>query len=569
MREVKELKENKRDKLTTFILTLLIFGSSAFLMPIVQAQVTPPVTPVPQIPLEGDVNFKVHPDGSIEVKVVGSLEHVLEAYEQPPPVYKVVFDLVSSPAGMNVTNITGGFVIKLSPEFSLLLSALDLDIEVHSEGTMVNATILFNLPHYLGVNGTIRVLTDEATWESTLDFDLTATIWYEVTPKENIQEFVQMFPMFKSELASQMSEQTEGNLTLQDLTLVRSEIGVSSATLTFSGSIVGNFVKGLMAPSTKMVPPNIVVPQTVPTITPEELIITRAKSADLHVTFNKKELIFEIFFESVIEGDVDKQVNLLKGLFLEGSLQAPSTTQEMALFINNFLLPTDISIVNLNINSELTFDGEKVGLYFAVEGLGFKPPSVEAFLTILQKTLTGASMPSIFLTLEGGSDEKEFVEIEVPPTTSEPVSRDPRKVVWAVDNLSNIYLIVFNVREWPTLTSTVSQTEVVIGDTIEIEGVLAIEGEPVEGQEVDIVVNEMVVETVETDADGGFSSTYKFDETGSYEVKSNSEYYEKTLESPITTVAVKPSSLQLVSVVPVIGIGVAVVVVSYILVKRR
>jgi hypothetical protein len=261
----------------------------------------------------------------------------------------------------------------------------------------------------------------------------------------------------------------------------------------------------------------------------------------------------------------------MKNLSSEGFLQSPQITPEMTLIINNFLLPTEMSIVNLNVVFEYAFDGEKLDLNFFIDGLGLKPPTTEAFLTILNEALTGISLPGFTLTLEGASDEKEFVEIEVPPTTSEPVLKDPRKVVWTVDNLANLNLVSFKVREWPTPTLSLSQTEVVAGDTVNIEGVLAIEGEPVEGQEVNIAANDMVIGTVETDHEGGFSFTYKFEDAGSYEVKSSCEYYEKTVESQITAVTVKPPSLlppELVA--PVIGVVVvAVAAVGYILMKRR
>ncbi|MFB0557523.1 MAG: hypothetical protein ACETVY_00265, partial [Candidatus Bathyarchaeia archaeon] len=140
-----------------------------------------------------------------------------------------------------------------------------------------------------------------------------------------------------------------------------------------------------------------------------------------------------------------------------------------------------------------------------------------------------------------------------------------------VDNLADLNLVSFEVREWPTPTLTLSQTEVVAGDTVNIEGVLAIEGEPVEGQEVIIAANDMVIGTVETDHEGCFSFTYKFEDAGSYEVKSSCEYYETTLESQITAVTVKsPSLLPPGLLAPVIGgVVVAVAAVGYILVKRR
>jgi hypothetical protein len=131
-------------------------------------------------------------------------------------------------------------------------------------------------------------------------------------------------------------------------------------------------------------------------------------------------------------------------------------------------------------------------------------------------------------------------------------------------------LVSLKVREWPTVILTVSQTEVVEGKSVDMEGVLSIEGESLEGQEVDIAVNDMVMGTVETDHEGVFSFTYKFVDTGSYEVKSSCEYYEKTLESPITLVTVKSASLLPPEfVAPAIGIIIAVAAVGYILMKRR
>jgi len=566
------IKENrgKRVKLATFALTFLIFGSLAFLMPAVQTQV-PPINPVPPtVPLEGNMTFTFYPDESIKMKVTGSIEQAIEAYSAPP-VYEASLNLASSPSGVNLTDVTSTFVLKLNPIYSMLLAALELDIEAHAEGLNSNTTILFNMPGYLGVNGTTGAFTDESTGENNLDFDLTATIWYAVIPKEQIQGYVEMFPLLQSTIVTQISELMEGNVTLQDLTL-SGEIGFTSATLTIAGSLVGDFVKGGNALSTNLLPLlGLEYPETTPLINPEDLMYTKAKSADMHIWYDRNEFAFLMDSEGVIEGDLDRQINIMKDIYLEQILQSPSLlTPELTLIIYGFLLPTDISSENLGMTLEYLFDGEKIKLDFAVEGLGFIPPTTEAFLTFLDKALTGGYLPGFSLVFEGGSDEDGFVEIEVPATTSEPVIEEPRKVVWIVDNLVDLNLVSFKVREWPTPTLTLSQTEVVAGDTINIEGVLAIEGEPVEGKEVTIAANDMIIGTVETDHEGIFSFTYTFEDAGSYEMKSSCEYYEITLGSQITTVTVKSASLLSSElVVPAIGIVVAVAVVGYLLMKRR
>jgi len=567
------IKEHKckKVKLATFALTFLIFGSLVFLMPTVLTQVPPsPVSVTQTVPLECNMTFTFYPDDSIKMKVIGSLEQAIESYSVLPPVYNVYFNVASSPSGVNLTHTKGIIVVKLSPMYSILLSALDLDIEMHGEGLKSNTTILFNLPGYLRVNGTTGAFTDESTGENNLDIDFTATIWYSVIPKEAIQGYVETFPLLESLIVTQISELTEGNITIQDLAF-SGEIGYASATLTITGSLVGDFVKGGAALSTNLMPLlGIEEPETTSWISPEELMYMKAKSSDIHIRFDRNELAFLMDTENIIEGDLDKQINIMKDIYLEQILQYPYMDSESALVIYGFLLPTDISRENLNMAFEYLFDGEKIKLDFAVEGLGFRPPTTEAFLTILDKALTGGSLPGFSLIFEGGSDEEGFVEIEVPATTSEPVIEEPRKVVWIVDNLASLNLVSLNVREWPTLTLTVSQTEVVKDDTVNIEGILSIEGESLEGQNVDIMVNDIVMGTVETDHEGAFSFTYKFVDTGSYEVKSSCEYYEKTLESPITTVTVKsPPLLPPELVAPAIGLVIAVAVVGYILMKRR
>ncbi len=353
-------KERKRVKLAVFTLTFLIFGGFAFLMPTAQTQV-PPVTPVPvtqAILLEGNVTFKVYPDESIKMKVIGSIEQAIDVYSAPP-VYNAYLNLASSPSGVNLTDVTYTFVLKLNPMYSMLLAALELDIEAHAEGLSSNTTILFNMPGYLGVNGTTGAFTDESTGENNLDFDLTLTIWYSLFPKEEIQGYVETFPLLQSQIVTQISELTEGNITLQDLTLSE-EIGFTSATLTITGSLVGDFVKGGNALSTNLLPLlGLEYPETTPLISPEDLMYTKAKSADMHIWYDRNEFAFLMDSEGVIEGDLDRQINIMKDIYLEQILQSPSLlTPELTLIIYGFLLPTDISSENLGMTFEYLFDGD-------------------------------------------------------------------------------------------------------------------------------------------------------------------------------------------------------------------
>jgi len=441
------MTESKRNrvKLAIFALTFLILGGLAFVMPAVQTQ-DPPISPVPfppTVPLEGNMTFTLYPDESIKMKVIGSIEQAIDVYSAPP-VYEASLNLASSPSGVNLTETKGIIVVKLSPMYSTLLAALELDIKMHGEGLNSNTTILFNLPGFLSVSGTTGAFTDESTGENNLDFDLTATIWYSVIPEEVIQGYVEMFPLLQSQMVTQISELMEGNVTLQDLTL-SGEIGFTSATLTIAGSLVGDFVKGGNALSTNLLPLLGIDPEPTSLISQQELMI-KPKSADIHIRFDRNELAFLMDSEGVIEGDLDRQINVMKDIYLEQILQSPDIPKEWALMVNNVLLPTEISGENLNMAFEYSFDGEKIKLDFVVEGLEFRPPTTGAFLKILDKALTGGSAPGFSLIFEGGSDEEGFVEIEVPPATSEPVIEEPRKVVWIIDDLANLNWVSFKFR---------------------------------------------------------------------------------------------------------------------------
>ena len=415
-------------------------------MPLVQAQAPQGQENL----LEGDMTFKVYPDESIDVIVTGSFEQALEPWRTPPPFYNLAFELANSPAGTNLTDVMSTLVIKLGPEYTKTLAALELDTMIHVEEKSAEGNIMFKLPGSAGVDGRIEFVSDEETSEGTLDLELTIRIWYTLYPKESMEQFVQAFPMLKAQLVSQVSESTDGNLMIQDLTLVDSEIGPVYATLTVTASIVGDFGKGIQALLGEVSIPYVDVPEIEPRLDLEELMYTRIRSADIHITFDNEEQAFTVVLEGVVEGDLDRLCNILKNMFLEERLQDSYVDAETAQLINDFLLPTEISIVNLNTTFEYSLEDEFQAFEFTIEGLGLRPPDAEALLTFLQDASAEVSQPSFTLTLEGASDDREYVEINVPSTTSEPLLKEPQKVVWKFDDIENLNQVTFEVKEKPS-----------------------------------------------------------------------------------------------------------------------
>ncbi len=431
------------EKMSKIALTALVLGLFAFLTPLVRAPVDQPQDGR----LEGGMTFTVYPDESIGVRIVGGFEWGQEPWETPPPFYDAAFEMTNSPAGANLTDCEGSLVVKIGPELAEMLSDLDLDVSVHGEETSSEASILFNLPGFIGVDGRIESTTDEGTSETTLDLEMTVEVWYTLYPKETIEQFVEAFPLLKAQLVSQVGEFTEGNLTIRDLTLVESEMGPFSATLTLTASMVGDLEKGIMALFDDFSLPLEDIPQIEQGIDLEELKLTKIRSFDVHATFDNEELALTVAFEGALEGDLDRQVNAIKNLFLEEALRESDMDPDTARMVEDFLLPTEASVVDLSTTLDYSFEDGSHALDFAIEGLVLRPPTTVSLLEVLQEASAEVSQPGFNLTLEGGSEDGEYVEITVPPATTEPILKEPGRVVWAFDDIENLDQVTFEVKE--------------------------------------------------------------------------------------------------------------------------
>jgi hypothetical protein len=437
---------NTAKKNLMLIITLLFSASFAF--PVVSAlvQFSQPQEDL----LEGDMTLTVYPDGCYEVCIVGSSVHALDPLGSVPPFYNIAFELVNSPVGVNLTEVSSALVIKLGPDFAETLAALDLDIRIHVEGKSVEADISFDFPGYAAVNGRIDFVTEDQMSEGVLNAEMTVKIWYTVYPKEQIEMFIESFPLLKAQLLSAVSEATEGKLIVQDLVIVDSEVSPVMATITFRASVVGELTEGLRDILEGLTVQNLDLPDIEPGIDFDEAMMTSIKSADLQVSFDKEELALSIVLKGVLEGDIDSQINLLKNSLLEKSLHESEPDPEAAEIINNLLLPTEISIVDLNATVEYSLEEEAHSFDFSISGLMLKPPTANALLMTLQKASEEVSQPSFTLSLEGGAEGKSYVEIVVPESTSEPSLKEPSRVVWAFDDIENLDQVVFEIKEEKT-----------------------------------------------------------------------------------------------------------------------
>lgn len=427
----------------SLLFSILILGALVAHSPVIGAQ-----SDSQDYQWDGDLSLEVTPDGSIQVEMGASMTKQLEAWEADPIIYESTFQFASSPAGQDLTEFEGSGVLKFGPQLTDTLSSLELDIVAHGEGLDGYATILLSRPGFGGVEGRIEAATDESTMETALDIEMSVTVWHEVFPREQVQMLVDMFPILQPQLASQLSELTEGNLTLQELSLEDVEINPVSSTATLRVSVFGNFAKGMLALARNMYPYEIEgFPDIEEALRPEGMPVIEYRSYDMHLTFDEAEQAFTMDVETLVEGDVDGQLNAYKNLFLEGVRDA-SYDPEQTRMINDFFLPTDVSVVNLAVDFEYTNDGETSSTSLNLGGLELRPPEPQGLLEFLQDASSGGPEEGLTLTLVGGEDENGYVEIQVPEDTTDPLQEEPRRVVWAFSDLENLDQVSFVGMEW-------------------------------------------------------------------------------------------------------------------------
>ena len=510
---------------------------------------------------QGELRFKILPDKSIEVDISGNLQDA-STIGEPLPIQSMSLDLTLSPSATDLTRVEGGSMIKFTPTYSEQLSALDLALNVHSVKNADEMTIQFKLEDYLGVEGTINRSTDEATSETAITFELTAEIWYSAVPKEAIQEITQNFPLYKQQLESEISQRMNGKLEITELNLVSSSLDSTSATLIISGKIIGDLYQGVT---------NLITQKTEQEIVPTKIINSvKIRSGDLHIEFDKTELAFEIGFNWIVEGDINKQANDMKNLLADECLQSSTVTPKMSMVINDLMIPAELNIENLNAHYESTFDSQLMTSNFNLSGLKFTSPTQETFFRNLNIALSEYPLPGYKIAFEGGSDDTSYLEIVAAQTAPEPVENDLRTAVFSTSDLTNLDKISFETRQWPTSTISLNQTNLTEGGMIKVEGTLIQEGDPVIGQSVDISANNIWVGTAKTDINGGYSLTYRFEDTGTYEVKSSLIFYEKNIESQPVLVTVNPPASGLTNLIlPVAGVAIILTAVAGVILYTR
>jgi hypothetical protein len=391
---------------------------------------------------ENYLSFKVCPDESVIMTVKGSYSDLIDHLEgMPPPIEGFDMNLELSTVNEDLTEVDGDFSVQLNPTRFSALANLDLELTGHSDKTSMNLTISINYPGYVGVIGDLGIVVVEPPFGLSVDLNMEAKLYYAVYPRESIEEIVETLPMLETQLAALIVEASDGHIALRELELLSSEMGSDSAMFNFKLSLTGDFQQGIQSLAKSMG-----VELTEEELQVDEIPFCEFESYDFHISFEKERLTLEADTGGTIRGDLDAQMNAIKDASLEQILESEDLDVHDMQMIEDFWLPTEFSVVDTLLEFSYSLHDEEVRVDFTLEDLWLKPPSLESLLAFLGELSEEEPAEDFKLILEGESSGRNYVAVNIPAETSEPLSAEPQIAVWDFAEIENLDEVTFEVK---------------------------------------------------------------------------------------------------------------------------
>jgi hypothetical protein len=413
------------------------------------------------------VSFQVMPDESILMEVGGSVSEELYyggGLEEILIGFNALYTCETLTEGSS--DIEFRSTIELNPEGAEQIEDLDLLIDASGDSTSQVIDFFVDYPGYMVVDGSMEVNLDDPPYGGSMDLALSTTLYYTLYPKEQIEQLLFMLPEMETMLALQLSYLSDDSLTLSTLEVVSSELGLDSATFKIEGSLEGDFQKGIQAAMENM---GAIYSEEWSGI--EEVPPLEIESFRANLEFFKESFTFESMFEMTFLGNVDEWTNFVKNSMLDELLKEGYMEEEDEAVINEFLLPTDLSVENMQFELEYAIVADTMTASFNLDGIVLKPPSLEAFTSFLQYVSDERPPEDFVLILEGGSSEDNNVIINSPAGTSEPFSQEPQRIVWSLANAENLDQVTFEV-EAPTRDVIDTNLIIAAGGLVVIAGLI-------------------------------------------------------------------------------------------------
>jgi len=404
------------------------------------------IIPEPSGELRGGMTLRIHPDQRVELEVSASSVWEMEPWDYSPGFREMSLSATITPSGTDRYESMGTIEMVLNPDYFPDFPDVELNIDSTWDPPQAESSIMLNVPGYIAVEGETTYVTDEEISESTFDMEFSLMIWYDLLPREYIEMMVENFLLLKPELVTQLIDLTDGYIEVEELDVAESDFGLTYASLTLKLTIVGDFVNGMLALYDELEEyfPEAEIDTT---MDPEILGYVKSSSSEVHMEFSSEDMTLRMTSSGITEGDLDGLVNAVKDQSIEQSLQDYDIDEDTRQFLEEFLIPTEFGVSNLDISSSFVLLGETSSFEFELKGLEMRSLDTNALLTSLGDASDVVEEPAFTLTLEGVEEGDEYVEIMVPPETSEPISQEEGKVVWEFDDIDNLGQVTFEVKQ--------------------------------------------------------------------------------------------------------------------------
>lgn len=378
---------------------------------------------------ENYISIKLFPDESILMALKGGFAEAVSSSEDISA-EDISLTLETSTEG-DVTEIDSHLSVELSPSTYSSLADLDLDIEGHSDDTYTNLTLLVDYPGYVGLSGSVGIVIVDPPYGLVLDLDLEVEIYYELYPQESIQMMLAFLPLLEAQMAEQVTEATDGQVTLERFEISDLVEGNDSASFTARLSLEGDVQEGLQAVAEGM-GAEITQPEE-----PGEAAPLTIEAFDFHVSFDGSTLTLEVNGGGTVVGDFNGQLNNFKDVSLEGMLNNMELDEEERALIAQ-AMPIDLDALDTQLDVGYSVEDDEAAYTFSLEGLGLNPPSFETILVSLEEISKQEPMGDFMLVLEGESIENEYISFSVPGETKQPLVEEEQVVVWNLEDIENL-----------------------------------------------------------------------------------------------------------------------------------
>ena len=396
---------------------------------------------------DNSIAVTVHPDESITVTLKGSSGESLSPWEDVDFRELSMVLNVTAKEG-DLTTIANELRVVLDPSEYSELANLDMDLEGHAGATTTNLTAVIDYPGYLGVDGSLGFVVVEPPYGFALDLDLEAKLYYSNFEREELSMMVAMVPLLETQLSSTIMNATEGNIALERLELLDYEEEPDHASLRVRLSLSGDLQKGLKSVLEGM------GAEITPGEVPEELTSLSIESLDYHVTFSGRTLVLEADSGGTVAGDFDGKLNELKDDYLGRLLEGDDLEQQDRALVA-LMLPIDLIVDDLHVESTTTYEEESYTSTFTVEGLGLRPPSFSGLLDLLEELSMRESSEDVKLVLEGATSGNQYVVFTVPDATKAPIVEEEGRVVWDMTDVDGLGDVTYEVKTRGLDTTTI------------------------------------------------------------------------------------------------------------------